>query len=115
MITTNNQELYEQLMKLRTHGITKNEQEFTNPPATAFGSQVRSGEEEPTYPGWYMEMQELGYNYRITDFQAALGNSQLQRAAGGLRRRKENAEMYDRALVGTSYFIRKLGRVIRYA
>lgn len=115
MITTNNQELYEQLMKLRTHGITKNEQEFTNPPATAFGSQVRSGENEPTYPGWYMEMQELGYNYRITDFQAALGNSQLQRAAGGLRRRKEIAEMYDRALSGKSYIRRQSGVVKGHA
>ena len=36
------------------------------------------------WPGWYMEMQSLGFNYRLTDFQAALGNSQLKRANEGL-------------------------------
>jgi dTDP-4-amino-4,6-dideoxygalactose transaminase len=41
-----------------------------------------------------MEMQDLGYNYRITDFQAALGNSQLKRADAGLIRRKEIAKTY---------------------
>ena len=44
--------------------------------------------------GWYYEMQDLGYNYRITDFQAALGTSQLQRADEGLKRRREIAQIY---------------------
>jgi len=44
--------------------------------------------------GWYYEMQELGYNYRITDFQAALGISQLKRADMGLARRQEIARRY---------------------
>jgi dTDP-4-amino-4,6-dideoxygalactose transaminase len=44
--------------------------------------------------GWYYEMQELGYNYRLTDFQAALGISQLKRADEGLARRREIAQVY---------------------
>lgn len=115
MITTNNKELYEQLMKLRTHGITKSEEEFTNPPATAFGSQVKSGEKDSLYPGWYMEMQELGFNYRITDFQAVLGSSQLQRAQSGLRRRKEIAEIYQHALSDKKYIGRQSGLVAGHA
>jgi dTDP-4-amino-4,6-dideoxygalactose transaminase len=47
------------------------------------------------YPGWYMEMQELGYNYRLTDIQAALGLSQLRNAEEGLQRRKEIANHYN--------------------
>jgi dTDP-4-amino-4,6-dideoxygalactose transaminase len=42
---------------------------------------------------WYYEMQELGYNYRLTDFQSALGLSQLKRADNGLIRRKEIAKL----------------------
>ena len=47
-----------------------------------------------TYPGWYMEMQELGYNYRFTDFQAALGISQLGRAENGISIRRKIANIY---------------------
>jgi dTDP-4-amino-4,6-dideoxygalactose transaminase len=50
-----------------------------------------------SYPAWYMEMQTLGYNYRITDFQAALGTSQLKRADKGLERRREIAKIYSDA------------------
>ena len=46
------------------------------------------------YPGWYMEMQQLGFNYRLTDFQAALGLSQLKRAQVGLTRRNAIASLY---------------------
>jgi UDP-4-amino-4,6-dideoxy-N-acetyl-beta-L-altrosamine transaminase len=86
MITTNNEKLYNKLLQLRTHGIVKNIDLYQNSIEFAGGK----GE----YPGWYMEMQELGYNYRITDFQAALGNSQLQRADSGLQRRREIADYY---------------------
>ena len=50
--------------------------------------------------GWYYEMQELGFNYRLTDIQAALGVSQLSRAEQGLRRRQEIARRYDEAFSG---------------
>jgi UDP-4-amino-4,6-dideoxy-N-acetyl-beta-L-altrosamine transaminase len=77
MITTNDEKLYNRLLLLRTHGITKDP--------------LLLGE---NHGGWYYEMQELGYNYRLTDFQAALGLSQLKRADTGLERRKEIAVTY---------------------
>lgn len=80
MVTTNNKELYDKLCLYRTHGITKN-------PALL----------HEHHGGWYYEMQELGYNYRITDFQAALGVSQLKRADLGLGRRQEIASRYTKA------------------
>jgi len=92
VITTNDKGLYEQLLKLRSHGITKSEWEFENTVAQA-GGNVVSGE----YPKWYMEMQALGYNYRLTDFQCALAMSQLQRANDGLNRRRKIAKNYDTA------------------
>lgn len=83
MITTNNKELYERIMMLRTHGITRD-------PAKM----------HENHGGWYHEMQELGYNYRITDFQCALGSSQLKRAEQGLQRRRQIAARYDAAFQG---------------
>jgi len=80
MVTTNDKELYEKLLLLRTHGITKD-------PLRMYENQG----------GWYYEMQELGFNYRMTDFQAALGISQLQRAGKGLQRRQEIASCYNEA------------------
>jgi UDP-4-amino-4,6-dideoxy-N-acetyl-beta-L-altrosamine transaminase len=89
MITTNDEALYKRLLKLRTHGITKDETTYQNSVSFAGG--------DSSYPAWYMEMQELGYNYRLTDFQAALGLSQLQRADQGLQRRHEIAACYHEA------------------
>ncbi|MDP5081492.1 MAG: UDP-4-amino-4,6-dideoxy-N-acetyl-beta-L-altrosamine transaminase [Winogradskyella sp.] len=86
MITTNDEILYEKLLQLRTHGIVKNDEIYTNSIALAGGTDA--------YPAWYMEMQSLGYNYRITDFQAALGSSQLTRANAGLQRRRAIASVY---------------------
>lgn len=86
MITTNDENLYQKLLQLRTHGIVKNNDLYTN--SIAFSG----GEEQ--YPLWYMEMQTLGFNYRLTDFQAALGLSQLNRADDGLIQRKQIAEIY---------------------
>ncbi len=89
MITTNNEDLYKHILKLRTHGITKNAATFQNYTELAGGTLK--------HPLWYMEMQELGYNYRITDIQAALGNSQLGRADEGIVKRREIAARYDKA------------------
>ncbi len=80
MITTNNKALYEKLCVLRTHGITKDPQVM-----------------DKNDGGWYYEMHTLGYNYRLTDFQAALGSSQLERAAAKLDRRRAIARRYDEA------------------
>ena len=89
MITTNDEKLYKKLLQLRTHGIVKSDDAYTNSVEFAAGD-----ESAATYPGWYMEMQVLGFNYRLTDFQAALGISQLIRADQGLEKRREIAELY---------------------
>jgi UDP-4-amino-4,6-dideoxy-N-acetyl-beta-L-altrosamine transaminase len=96
MITTNSKELYDRIITLRTHGITRDQQKFTNSLEFAAGTNSHGNQ----YPGWYMEMQELGYNYRITDFQAALGITQLKVADKGLARRKAIAKRYDESFNG---------------
>jgi len=99
MITTNNPELYHKLLELRTHGITRNVNAFSNSLDFANGTIDHNG----TYPGWYMEMQSLGYNYRFTDFQAALGISQLSRADQGINRRSEIAKKYTDAFKNAAF------------
>lgn len=95
MVTTNDEALYKKLLQLRTHGIVKSDDLYTNSIAFAGG--------EDTYPLWYMEMQDLGFNYRLTDFQAALGLSQLKRADEGLIRRREIASTYFEAFKNKSF------------
>ena len=95
MVTTNNEALYQKLLQLRTHGIIKDDEMYTNNVELAGG--------EDSYPGWYMEMQNLGYNYRLTDFQATLGLSQLSRAYEGIARRREIAAKYFKAFKDKPY------------
>lgn len=80
-ITTNDEALYRKLMRLRTHGITRNPDEMVN----------------PTDALWYNEQVELGYNYRLTDFQAALLISQLNKLPMFSKRRSAIVKMYDEA------------------
>lgn len=110
MITTNDKNLYQSLLKLRTHGITRNNNEFKN--ELSFATADKSA---TNFPGWYMEMQNLGYNYRLTDFQAALGLSQLQRAEFGLKRRKEIAQKYEAAFTGKNWLKSQSGYVDGHA
>lgn len=83
-VTTNNKDIYEKLSMLRNHGITKVHSQFTNRNSDLMGS-------------WYYEMQELGYNYRMSDIQAALGSSQLRRCDILVKRRREIADLYRKA------------------
>jgi hypothetical protein len=106
MITTNDEELYKKLIMLRTHGIIKETGLFQNSTEFANGdiiSDQNNNKQHKTYPGWYYEMQELGFNYRLTDFQAALGISQLKRANEALERRKGIALKYDQAFKGKHF------------
>ena len=80
MITTNNEKLYKKLLSFRTHGIQQDKSLW-----------------KENHGIWYYEMQELGFNYRITDIQAVLGTSQLNRAESGLKKRQEIAKKYDKA------------------
>ena len=100
MITTNDEKLYRKLLALRTHGITTDATLFKNSVSLANGKESSENED---YPGWYMEMQELGFNYRFTDFQAALGISQLSRADEGIERRKAIAKKYEKAFLNKEY------------
>lgn len=109
MVTTNDEQLYRTLLQLRTHGITREKDEFENSPSFA------SGEPSDTFPAWYMEMQTLGYNYRLSDFQAALGTSQLKRAAEGLERRRQIAAAYEKAFQGQSFIKGQSGVVEGHA
>ncbi|MGC1633410.1 MAG: UDP-4-amino-4,6-dideoxy-N-acetyl-beta-L-altrosamine transaminase [Gelidibacter sp.] len=110
MITTNDKALYDKLMGLRTHGITKDENLYQNTPDFASGQ-----EDQNDYPGWYMEMQALGFNYRITDFQSALGLSQLKRADSGLERRRQIAKTYAKAFENNNNIIGQSGIVEGHA
>ena len=80
MITTNDEALYEKLKILRNHGMVKT----------------------PQMKPWEYEMRELGYNYRITDLQCALGISQLKKLDNFIQRRKELAQAYDEAFTDNS-------------
>ncbi len=84
MALTNNAELASRMARLRSHGITRIEAEMTH---------------EPDGP-WYYQQLELGLNYRMTELQAALGSSQLQRIDEFVARRRSLAQRYDHVLSG---------------
>jgi len=98
MVTTNDEKLYKKLLLLRTHGITK-DPELLN----------------ENHGGWYYEMQTLGYNYRLTDFQAALGLSQLKRADEGLEKRRAIASTYFEAFKNNTKILGQSGVVKGHA
>lgn len=81
MITTNSKELYKKIALLRTHGITKENM-------------------AENHGGWFYEMQELGFNYRLTDIQSALGITQLAKNDKGVERRNEISDIYKKAFNG---------------
>jgi UDP-4-amino-4,6-dideoxy-N-acetyl-beta-L-altrosamine transaminase len=80
-VTTNDEGYFERLKLFRTHGITRNPDLLKN-----------------NHGPWYYEQHELGYNYRLTDFQCALGLSQLEKLDEFVRKRREYANHYNQAL-----------------
>ncbi len=85
MITTNDYQLYKKLLRLRSHGINKLDDEFQNNILARTGG--------ITNP-WYYEMIELGYNFRLTEIQAVLGISQLRRLDSFIAKRAKLVEKY---------------------
>ncbi|HKS25307.1 MAG TPA: UDP-4-amino-4,6-dideoxy-N-acetyl-beta-L-altrosamine transaminase [Thermoanaerobaculia bacterium] len=83
VITTDDAELARRMRVFRNHGITRDHRE-----------REREG-------SWFYEMVELGFNYRITDFQCALGTSQLRKLPASVARRRSIAERYGRFFAGT--------------
>lgn len=88
MIMTNNKDLYDRLMLFRTHGITRD-------------PKLLSRNEGP----WYYEQVDLGYNYRITDVQCALGISQMKKLNMFVTKRREIAKRYDEAFANNKNII----------
>lgn len=84
MITTDSEEFYKKLLKCRTHGIVKDAGQLL----------------DPAQGPWYYEQQELGYNYRISDVQCALGLSQIKRLPFFVERRRALAKRYTEAFAG---------------
>ena len=90
-ITTNSKEFYEKLIELRTHGINR----------SIFQDESMSKDKNGNVNPWYYEMHALGFNYRITDFQCALGLSQFKKLDNSIQRRKELSKIYDKAFENT--------------
>lgn len=98
MVTTNSEALYRRLLRLRSHGINKLDDPFQNSESAC----QTSGKVNR----WYYEMQELGFNFRLTDLQAALGMSQLRKINRFLARRRELADRYRSLLAAGKSSIR---------
>jgi UDP-4-amino-4,6-dideoxy-N-acetyl-beta-L-altrosamine transaminase len=88
MVLTNNDDLARRLAVLRTHGITRDPEQFVGEPDPAAESRG----------SWYYEQVDLGFNYRMTDLQAALGISQLARLPGFVETRNQLATRYHKKL-----------------
>ncbi|ADR18621.1 UDP-4-keto-6-deoxy-N-acetylglucosamine 4-aminotransferase [Calditerrivibrio nitroreducens DSM 19672] len=90
-VLTNKKEYYEKLLIFRTHGITRDVSKFKAQDSASEGD-------------WYYEMQCLGYNYRMTDIQAALGMSQLKKLDNFVERRRQIAKKYYSIFKELDYF-----------
>lgn len=89
-VLTNNKEYYERLIMFRHHGVTKTDGAFVN-------KNENDGQ-------WYYEMQHLGYNYRLTDIQCALGISQLKKLDTFIRERRQIVKVYNQAFESNPFF-----------
>lgn len=94
VITTENAEWAERLKRLRHHGIIRNPENWTGLSTQDIALEERGS--------WYYEMQELGYNYRITDLQCALGRSQLRKLDRFIEKRLGIVQQYNEAFSGIS-------------
>ena len=101
MITTNNENLYDKLLKLRTHGIQRKEVDFQNKILGYTDSQPNL---------WYYEMDSLGYHYRLTEIQAMLGVSQMKKIDRFMKKRQAIAQRYDKYLTNITNIKKSQGK-----
>jgi dTDP-4-amino-4,6-dideoxygalactose transaminase len=99
-VTTRDSNLTQHMALLRTHGITRDPAQFKNPDMAY--------DEGGTLNPWYMEMIELGFNYRAPDINCALGTSQLSKLPRFLSRRRYLSDRYIAALAGMNEPIRPI-------
>ena len=100
-VLTNRKDLYERLLIFRNHGITKDSDKLLD--------------RKMQVCDWYYEMQELGFNYRMTDIQAALGTSQLNKLNKFIKRRKRIAKIYNKFFHNQHYFEIPIERKYAYS
>jgi len=89
-VLTNSEELYKKLAMFRQHGVTKDRTAFKN--------------DDMDWGQWYHEMHYLGYNYRLTDIQSALGISQLKKLDGFIQSKREIVAAYAQAFKNNPFF-----------
>ena len=102
MITTNNEDLYHKLLKLRTHGIQRKEDGFQD-------KILGYSDGKPNI--WYYEMDSLGYHYRLTEIQAMLGYSQMKKIDRFMKKRKAIAKRYDNYLSNIENIYKSQSRI----
>ena len=95
-VLTNNSEIDDKVRRLRSHGMTKDTSQLEN-----------------NHGPWYYEMHEVGYNYRITDFQCALGSCQLKKLDSFIERRCGIAKIYDKSFLNVENL--KIPKIYDYA
>jgi UDP-4-amino-4,6-dideoxy-N-acetyl-beta-L-altrosamine transaminase len=94
VITTNSKVLYEKLLRLRSHGIHRNSETYKD---------QTFGYTDKVVNPWYYEMDTLGYHYRMTDIQAALGYSQMKKITKFVKKRQKLTRRYDKAFRNNMY------------
>jgi UDP-4-amino-4,6-dideoxy-N-acetyl-beta-L-altrosamine transaminase/dTDP-4-dehydrorhamnose reductase len=99
-VLTNDESLYKKLRRVRSHGITNAPGEFVY---NNLAFQTSNESNQPLLKPWYYEQLDLGYNYRITNIQCALGLSQLRKISEFRRRRREIVDRYNKAFRGIEF------------
>ena len=102
VVFTNNKRLDNKLKRLRSHGITSDPEEFFSKDLAFHSTQSNPAPTDTPNP-WYYEQQGLGYNYRITNIQCALGISQLKKLNVFSKRRREIVNTYNIAFADQEY------------
>jgi UDP-4-amino-4,6-dideoxy-N-acetyl-beta-L-altrosamine transaminase/dTDP-4-dehydrorhamnose reductase len=99
MVLTNDDDIIKRIRRLRSHGLTSDPGEFLNKDLAYQGKEA----DDPSPNPWYYEQVSLGFNYRITDIQCALGISQLKKLGRFVKRRREIVDIYNEAFANKQF------------